>query len=238
MNEMNFLDKYNPTDFNRPNLTVDIAIFTIQENKLHVLAVKRKEHPFKGKWALVGGFVDISTDLSLEDTANRKLYEKTGIKAPYLEQFQTVGNNHRDPRCWSATTVYFSLLDYRKIELQKGKTEVDIQWIAIDEIYKSFPMAFDHADLLSGCLERLRSKTMYSTIPTHLMPDIFTLSELQSVYEIIMGKRIETKSFHRRMLASNLLEDTGEVKPSGRRPARIYRVKNKKTLYFSRNMGV
>lgn len=237
MNEKNFLSKYDSSKYSRPNLTVDIVILAIIDNKLNVLTVQRNEPPYQNKWALVGGFIDIEKDKTIEDSAHRKLFEKTGLKTPYLEQFETIGNNNRDPRGWSATTVYYALVDHNKINLKKGKSESNIKWSPVINGKTNQKLAFDHTKLLSGCLERIRSKTMYTTLPTHLMPEKFTLSELKAVYETLMEKKITTKSFHRRMLASNLLQDTGERKTSGRRPARVYQLKDNTTCYFSRNIG-
>ena len=227
-----------PQNHQPPCATVDTVILTIKNNQLQVLIIKRKHEPFKHMWSLVGGIVDVKHDQSLEDTAQRKLLEKTNITAPYLEQYQTIGNAHRDPRGFSTSTIYFALIHADSLELHPGKGALEIKWSSIKDNHIQEPLAFDHAEILAGCLERIRSKVMYTTLPVYLLPKTFTLSELQQTYEIIMDKKIERKSFHRRMLGANLLQKTGENKYSGRRPAAMYELINRDNAhYFSRNIG-
>lgn len=236
--EKAFLENYDASLYEKPSAAVDIVILTIKSNKLQALIIKRDDYPFKHKWSLIGGFIDINKDQTLEQTAKRKLREKTGVKAPYLEQVITVGNKKRDPRGWSISTVYFALLPYEKVSLQLGTGAADIKWGPCEGDSIKEKLAFDHADLLAVCLDRLRSKVVYTSLPVYLHSENFTLSELQATYEIIMGKPIEKKSFYRRMLASGILEETNEMRKSGRRPAKLYRlVNNKEAHYFTRIIG-
>ena len=124
--EKDFLDKYDASAFKGPITSVDTVIFTVFDNHLHVLTVKRAEHPFKDQWSLIGGFINIDEDVDIEATAKRKLKEKTGVRTPYLEQFGTIGNKKRDPRGWSVTTVYFALIPCDNIQLEAGKGEYDL----------------------------------------------------------------------------------------------------------------
>jgi ADP-ribose pyrophosphatase YjhB (NUDIX family) len=235
--ETEFLEKYDPKVFDRPSTAVDNVIYTVFDDSLHVLVVKRTEHPFKGQWALVGGFVDLQNDSDLEATAKRKLVEKTGVITPYLEQFKTIGGKLRDPRGWSLTTVYFALLSSNDITLQSSKTANEIKWVKIINGQITQSLAFDHNLILKECTERLQKKVLYTSLPLHLMPNEFTLNELQAVYEIILGNTIEHKSFRRRMLGAEILQETGNLKQTGKRPAMLYsRTTLNDTHFFVRNL--
>ncbi len=222
MTEAEFLKAYKISDYDVPLTTVDIVIFAVHEEEVQVLLVERPEHPERGKLALPGGFVKLGHDASIESTAFRKLMEKTGVKSPYLEQVTTIGNATRDPRGWSLTVLYFALINY--VELHNGPNigSEPVRWAPLSEALK-MKLAFDHKNLLATAVNRLRSKTRYSALPLQLMPEEFTLSELQHMFEIVLGAKLEKKSFRRRFLASGLLEDTEKMKSTGHRPASIYR---------------
>ena len=235
--EQEFLDNYDPNIYQRPSTSVDTVIFTVFDNALQVLLVKRDDYPFKHQWSLVGGFIDLENDLTLEDTAKGKLAEKTGVKTPYLEQCFTIGNKYRDPRGWSVTTVYFALLPYEQIQLQAGKGAIDIKWSIIDQQRVAEDLAFDHAEILRLTVERLQSKVLYTSLPAYLMAEKFTLRDLQTVYEIILDRQLEVKSFRRRMAKANILEETSEMRQDAKRPARLYRLKDDiDTYFFLRNI--
>jgi len=235
--EEDFLHDYDLSVFERPSTSVDTAIFTVLDNHLHVLTVKRAEYPFKDLWSLVGGFIDLQKDTDLESTAKRKLEEKTGVKTPYLEQFGTIGNKKRDPRGWSVTTVYFALIPCHEVQLRSGKGVTDIKWSKVVAGRVKDKLAFDHAEILAKCTERLRGKVLYTSLPVHLMPTDFTLGELQKVYEIILDKKVDHKSFRRRILSADILEETDKMRHDGRRPAHLYRLKKRhRTHFFVRNI--
>lgn len=235
--EPEFLKSYDPSAFRRPNASVDCVIYTIFDKALHVLLVKRAEHPYLGKWSLVGGYVDIDNDHNLEDTAKRKLLEKTAVRTPYLEQAFTIGGRKRDPRNWSITTVYFALLPFDAISLSAGEGATDIKWSKIGDEKVGEPLAFDHADILKRCTQRLRNKVLYTSLPLYLMPKEFTLSELQKVYEIVLDQIIDSKSFRRRILSAKLLEETNKLNRDTKRPAQIYtRSKSPNPHIFLRNL--
>ena len=230
--EAQFLNNYDPTIFSRPSTSVDTVIFTVFDRTLQVLLVKRGNYPFKNRWALVGGFIDLNHDETLEDTAKRKLEEKTGVKTSYLEQCFTIGNKNRDPRGWSVTTVYFALLPHHHITLSPGKGAIDIKWCPIIDNNIQTPLAFDHNLILHQALDRLRSKVLYTSLPAYLMPEKFTLGDLQTVYEIILDRTLETKSFRRRIEKAHILEETGEMRQTAKRPAKLYRLKENMDTYF------
>lgn len=235
--EAEFLKTYDANAFERPNVSVDTVIFTVSGGQLQVLLVRREHHPCQGQWSLVGGFIDVKQDKALIDTAKRKLEEKTGVRTPYLEQFFSYGNKSRDPRGWSVTTVYFALIPAEGIALRAGQGATDIKWASVLKGKVRDKLAFDHAQILAECAERLKSKVLYTSLPVHLMPDEFTLAELQNVYQIILGDTLEHKSFRRRILAAGIIEETGRMKETGRRPAMLYRKKKgEETHFFVRNI--
>lgn len=237
ISENEFLRDYDPSEFDRPNTSVDTVIFTVLNDALHVLTSKRAEHPFKEHWSLIGGFIDLEKDKDLEATAMRKLEEKTGVKAPYLEQFGTIGNKSRDPRGWSITTIYFALIPSEGLKLKLGKGTADIKWSKLIGGKVKDKLAFDHKEILRKCTERLRSKVLYTSLPAYLMPPKFTLGELQKIYEIILEKKIDHKSFRRRILSVNILEPTKEMRNEGKRPAQLYQLKKTyKPHLFLRNI--
>lgn len=221
--EKSFLKEYDIHNFDVPLVSVDMAIFTIHEEQLQVLLVQRARHPAKGQWALPGGFIDFKQDQSLNDTARRKLYQKTGVDTPYLEQVTTTGNVDRDPRGWSVSVVYLALISSDDIMLSKDESSEDISWLPISKIKKQYDLAFDHQQLLAQCYERLQNKVQYTSLPVNLLPNEFTLTELQQVFELILGKDIEKKSFRRRMNDAEILEETGTMKTGNNRPAKLYR---------------
>ncbi|MDR1826801.1 MAG: NUDIX hydrolase [Methylobacteriaceae bacterium] len=223
--------------FPQPFSFVDTVILSIIDERLKVLLVKRDpgiSEPFAGWWALPGGFVDVDRDRTLEQCALRKLKEKTGVSGPYLEQVGSWGSADRDPRGWSVTHVYVALLSGAPA-LQPGGNADDAEWAAIGDSGVDRPLAFDHAELLSATLERVRSKTEYTSLPAQFLPETFSLSEIQRVYEIVLGRKLDKKAFRTRVLAVPLLEETAERKSTGRRPARLYRLaRGKELVYFAR----
>lgn len=207
-------------DYPRPALTVDIVIFTLQKEELHVLLVQRAQEPFKGMWALPGGFIHI--DESLEEAALRELREETGLDGEcYLEQLYTYGDPERDPRERVVSVAYFALVSGNR--LMAGPGEPDVQaahWHAITTLPT---LAFDHADILRYALRRLRYKLEYTAVGFELLPEEFTLTELQQTYEIILGETLDKRNFRRRILKANVIEETGTFRTGQGRPARLYR---------------
>jgi len=235
--EKDFLRTYDASVFKRPSTAIDCVIYTIIAGELHVLLVERTHHPEKGKWSLVGGYVDIDNDNDIESTAKRKLQEKTGVKTPYLEQVLTIGNAKRDPRGWSITTVYFALLSFESIKLVAGKGASNIKWSKVSQGKVNEDLAFDHADILEKCTQRLHNRVLYTSLPLYLMPKEFTLGELQKAYEAVLGQAIDGKSFRRRILSAELLVETGKLNRDTKRPAQIYaRSKSLRPHIFLRNL--
>ena len=232
----------NPIDnIERPLATVDLTIFSIQDDALHVLLVRRpaaKGEPFPNLWALPGGFIDLDRDVDLEGCAARKLKEKTGVVTPYLEQVGTWGGAKRDPRGWSTTTLYFALVAADSVSLIPGGNAGEAKWAHIEGHRVKDKLAFDHAELLTEAVERLRGKVEYTSLPAFLMPSEFTLSELQRIYEITLDRLLEKKSFRTRVLATDLLEEVPRRRAGANRPAQLYKLKNRKRpIFFTRALS-
>lgn len=229
-------------NFEKPLTTVDVVVFSLKNKQLHVLLVKREnttQEPFPGQWALVGGFVDIQKDNDLSAAALRKLQEKTGVKTAYLEQLGSWGSKNRDPRGWSSTHVYFSMLAIDdKQMLSTGGNAIDTQWFQINGDSVDCELAFDHAILLQAAIERLRNKVEYTSLPAFLMPTLFTLKELQQAYEAVLARPIDKSAFRTRMLASQLLSATEQFKEAANRPAQLYQLKSdKEPVFFARTFN-
>lgn len=219
----------------RPLTTVDVVIFTALNDQLHALLVKRDQspsEPFPGKWALPGGFVDVDRDKSLQDCAVRKLKEKTGVVTPYLEQLGSWGSANRDPRGWSATHVYFALVPHSSVRLQQGANAADVAWFPILDNGVQPKLAFDHTTILDSAIDRLRSKAEYTSLPAYLLPEEFTLPELQHVYELVLGRRVDKSAFRTRVLSAELLNDVKGLRPGPNRPAQLYALKLPGALTF------
>ena len=221
--EKDFLINYNIHDFDVPLTSVDMAIFSIIDDELQVLTLKRNEYPSKGKWALPGGFIDIQQDSNLEETAKRKLLEKTGVATSHLEQVSTFGSKNRDPRGWSVTVTYMALISADDIKLATDDSADQIKWQPVYQLTNMSPLAFDHNEILDHCYERLKSKVQYTSLPVNLLPEEFTLTELQVTFEIILDMPIEKKSFRRRILDAQILEETGHLRTGNNRPAKLYK---------------
>ena len=228
-----YLENYSIHDFDIPLTSVDIVIFAMINAKLNVLLVERIEAPQQGLLALPGGFIDLQKDEDITATAYRKLYEKTAIKSPYLEQVETIGNKSRDIRGWSVTVLYYALINVDKIKQQKSQNSV---WMPVEQALK-IPLAFDHIELIEKAQNRLREKTLYTALPVELMPELFTLTELQTVFETILAKKLPIKSFRRRILNANILHATDKSKLSGKRHAQLFKSTGiDREYYFPRTL--
>jgi ADP-ribose pyrophosphatase YjhB (NUDIX family) len=228
-------------DFPRPLTTVDVVIFAVRDSALRVLLVKRPvdpEEPFPDRWALPGGFVDVALDADLQTCATRKLREKTGLDAAYLEQLGSWGSATRDPRGWSATHVYFSLIPSDEVGLHPGGNAIGLQWFEVAADKVDVTLAFDHDILLKAAVARLRAKVEYTSLPAFLMPGEFTLTELQKTYEVILTRELEKKAFRTRVLSADLLDPVPRLRSGSNRPAQLYRLRRRGQPYlFSRPFG-
>lgn len=214
---------------NLPAVTVDLVVLTIEDDELNVLLVRRKNEPFADQWSLPGGLVRM--DESLEDAARRVLDLKTGIADIYLEQLYTFGEPNRDPRHRVITVTYYALVPLKTLTvLRTGATELEIGWSSTRPLRS---LAFDHETIVNYALNRLQNKLDYMPVGVELLPERFTLSELQKVYEIILGQRIDKRNFRKKILGTEWLQKAeGVLRDGPHRPAQLYRFSSS---YDSRN---
>ena len=199
-------------------ITVDTVILTIKSNALQVLLIKREKEPFIGKWAIPGGYVRMSENL--EQAAVRVLKEKTAVDNVYLEQLYTFGDPLRHPDARVITCVYFALVRYEDV---KVVTSDDVSWYPVDELP---PLAFDHKEIIDYTKARTRLSLRSCPVAYQLLKEKFTLTEMQRVYELIMGKELDKRNFRKKVLGTEGLIQLNEyTKASSKRPARLYQYK-------------
>ncbi len=198
-------------------ISVDIAAFVLRDNELQVLTHSRPDTPLP---ALPAGRIEPEIDDCLDKTAERHLLTLIDTPPAYLEQVVTIGNNCRDTRGWSLTTVYYALLP-PTVEL---KPEIEAKWCDVSPTGETEPLAFDHNELVGQALERLSKKVQYSTLPLYLLPETFSLSDIRLVFEALLGKAPPMRSIRNRFLSDNLLLNTGDMRYGSNRPAALYRI--------------
>jgi len=202
-----------------PALTVDIVVFTLRQACLQLLLVNRKDPPYAGMWALPGGFVGIGE--SLEEAAARELQEETGVTGAYLEQLYTYGEPARDPRGRVVSVAYYALIPADSPICAAAASDVaQACWFSMHLLPS---LAFDHAEIARYALRRLRYKLEYSAVGFELLPEFFTLSEIQFTYEVILGEKLDKRNFRRRILQAGIVEPTPDWRSGEGRPARLYR---------------
>jgi 8-oxo-dGTP diphosphatase len=232
-----YIKHYDATEYPSVLVTVDTVLLTYNEDAIKVLLVKRASHPYIGLWGLPGGFLDQSKDKSLDDAANRNIEAKTNIRPLYLEQIQTIGSGNRDPRGWSISVIFSALIPIAACNPNADSVE-EARWFDIDEARK-LNLAFDHKQAIEVAFERHKQKALYSFIPVYALTQPMTLTELRRVHELLIGKKIQRKSFIRRVEASDMFIDTGKSTQDKGRPAALYKVKSAvKDYRFVRNIEV
>ena len=198
-------------------VAVDIVVFTVHEQTLKVLLIERGIAPFKGLYALPGGFV--LAEETLEQAAFRELFEETGTKDVYLEQLYTFGDPHRDPRGRVVTVAYYALVTTDKSPLLAGTDAAAAGWYPVSALP---PLAFDHGKIVEYAVDRLRNKLEYTNVGFQLLPAKFTLSALQALHEAILGKPLDKRNFRRKVLGLGLVKPSKEMQATGRKPARLF----------------
>lgn len=211
------------------SLTTDIALFTLREGVLHLLLIERGIAPFKGKWALPGGFVVDGE--SLEACARRELAEEAGVEDVYLEQLYTFGAPGRDPRGRVVTVAYVGLVPSDELKPVGGSDASRAAWHSADALP---PLAFDHAEIVALARQRLTAKLDYTTIAFQFLPTTFTLSEAQAVYEAVGGAELDKRNFRKAILATGHLAETGEKRGGVGRPASLYRLTDPSTVHITK----
>jgi 8-oxo-dGTP diphosphatase len=211
-------------EYARPALTVDAVVFGLDDEDLKVLLVRRDIEPFKGKWALPGGFVRVGE--TLEDAVRRELREESGVAEVFLEQLYTFGAIDRDPRERVVTVAYYALVKLSDHRIHAATDACDAAWFAVSEAQD---LAFDHERILATALERLKNKVRYQPIGFELLPPQFTLSQLQRLYETILETPLDKRNFRKKILSMDFIVALDEVeKDVAHRAARLYRFDRKK----------
>jgi 8-oxo-dGTP diphosphatase len=206
-------------EFPRAALTVDCVVFGFDEGELKVLLIERGLEPFKGKWALPGGFVRLEE--TLDEAARRELEEEAGLKNVFLEQLYTFGEVDRDPRERVVSVAHFALVKLSAHATKAATDAADARWFPLSKIPK---LAFDHGKILAVALARLKSKVRYEPIGFELLPQKFTLSQLQHLYEVVLGTNLDKRNFRKKVLSYGLLVSLKEQQLTGRhRPAQLFR---------------
>lgn len=210
-------------EYARPALTVDCVVFGLDDTDLKVLLIERDLEPFRGKWALPGGFVRV--DETLEDAARRELAEETGLGKVFLEQLYTIGSLNRDPRERVVTVAYYALVRLSSHKVQAATDARQALWFAMDDLPK---LAFDHNKILTTAHERLRGKVRYQPIGFELLPQKFTLRQLQNLYEVVLDRDLDKRNFRKKILSMGILNELDEVETDvAHRAARLYRFDKK-----------
>ncbi len=211
-------------EYPRSALTVDCVVFGLDEEDLKVMLIQRDLPPFEGQWALPGGFV--RTDETLDEAARRELEEETGIRTSYLEQLYSFSELHRDPRERVVTVAYYALVQLSDYRTRAATDARNAAWFAVDDMAT---LAFDHLRILDMALQRLRGKVRYQPIGFDLLPDKFTLRQLQHLYETILDRPLDKRNFRKKIQMMGLLIQLDEVEKNvAHRAARLYRFDKKK----------
>ena len=190
----------------RAALTVDCVVFGFDESELKVLLIERGREPFKGKWALPGGFVQVNE--TLDEAARRELTEETGLKNVFLEQLFTFGAVKRDPRERVVSVAHYALVKLTDYKARAASDAANAEWFPVAKLPK---LAFDHAEIIATALGRLQGKVRYQPIGFELLPPKFTLSELQHLYEAILETPLDKRNFRKKVLGFGLLAPLDET---------------------------
>jgi 8-oxo-dGTP diphosphatase len=205
-------------EYPRPSLTVDCIIFGLDESsRLKVLLIQRAKDPFKNHWALPGGFVDENE--TLEAAALRELKEETGVSDVFIEQLFTFGTPGRDPRGRVVTIAFYALINLGEHKIGADTDAADVKWFPINKLPQ---LAFDHAEILELAINRLRGKVRYQPIGFELLPEKFTLTQLQNLYQTILDKELNKRNFRTKILKMNILKEEDILRGVAHRPAQLY----------------
>lgn len=194
-------------DYPRPAVTTDCVIFGYDGKELKVLLIERRIEPFKGCWAFPGGFLNMDEDALAG--ARRELKEETGLENAFIEQFHTFSEPGRDPRGRVITIAHYALVKIQEVE--GGDDAAQARWFSIGEVP---PLAFDHDRILRMAMSRLKEKIHFEPVGFELLPDVFTMPQLQNLYEAILEVHFDRRNFASKMLKLGILEDTGD-RPAG-----------------------
>ena len=217
-----------------PDHSVDVVLVTMIDNEVHFLATQRPDNendPYPNAWGLAGVYMNVKIDETYEAAAIRALRDKAHLsKIPYLEQLQSFGNRNRDPRHWTGTLVFIGYVAEDEVELK----DEDVRWVAFSELDTIDNWAFDHKDILSYAMEKIKEQAQYNTQVINLLGDKFTQPQLQELYEIVLGEPLDKSSFRKQVRESELLTELeGEkFKPKKGAPAQLYKVNDNFSGFF------
>ena len=218
-------------EYPRPALAVDCVVFGLDASGLQVLLIERALEPFKGQWALPGGFVH--EDEAVDEAARRELREETGLRDVFLEQLYTFGAPKRDPRGRVVSVAYYSLV---RLGDHRAKAATDAKAASWHPVRRAPKLAFDHDEILAVGLSRLQTKVRYVPLGFELLPPKFTLSQLQKLYETILERPFDKRNFRKKILDMGLLIETDELEQGvPYRPARLFQFDKKRYQELSKS---
>ena len=214
-------------------LSVDAVVFGYEEGVISVLLIKRKFAPFKGKWAIPGGFV--LNNESLEEAVERELHEETGIKINYLEQLYTFGNPSRDPRGRIVSIAYFGLVRPNTFKIFASTDAEQVKWFNIKELPV---LSFDHKKILDKAVKRLQGKITYEPIGFELLDNKFPFSDLEKLYTTLLNREVDRRNFRKKIVGLNILDELDEkVSKGSGRPANLFQF-NQKRYFQLKSEGI
>jgi 8-oxo-dGTP diphosphatase len=219
-----------------PRVAADVAVFAFRDGAMNVLLVRRRYEPYESYWALPGGLM--GPDETLEEAAERELREETNVTDTYMEQLATFSELDRDPRGRVISCCYLALVDGGRVRLRPGSDAREAVWRPLEPLLRETEagtvLAFDHDEILAYARQRLAYKLEYQNVAWSLLPETFTLSELRRVYEAGIGRAFEPNNFRRIALGWGVLAESGE-RPTGGRPAAIYRFADRRPLILAQS---
>jgi 8-oxo-dGTP diphosphatase len=230
-----FIFVYYPRNMSKQDirLTVDAVVFGYEEGLVSILLVKRKYEPYKGCWALPGGFV--MEGESLEEAVERELLEETGVNINYLEQLYSFGKPNRDPRGRVVSIAYFGLVRPDAFHINASTDAEEAQWFPINHLPE---ISFDHMEIISTAIKRLKGKITYEPIGFELLDNKFPFSDLEKLYSALLGREVDRRNFRKKIQSFNFLDELDEkVAKSTGRPANLFQF-NKERYFELKKEGI
>ncbi len=205
-------------------IAVDAVVFAYNRDKLKILLIKRGIEPFLSKWALPGGF--LRKNESLEDAVKRELKEETNVNDIFLKQLHTFSSPERDPRERVVTTAYYALVSPESYTIKADTDASDVKWFYLNDLPE---LAFDHNEIIKTAISKLRKDIEFYPVGFELLPEFFTLVDLQKLYETIFNRKIDKRNFRKKLFKTGLIIETGKFDTeNGKKPAKLYYFDKKK----------
>jgi 8-oxo-dGTP diphosphatase len=214
--------------YEMPFCRIELAVMSLVDDRLQVLLGRRSEPPHPGRWALPGGVVRIDLDADLEQSARRVMRERLQGELPFMRQVCAVGGRTRDPRApWALSVVYRTLAHHAVVPTRPGKRIQQLRWCTVEEAQADADLAFDHGSLVAQAARATREDVDALRIPPGLLPDTFTLGEMQSLCEQVLGRSLDKSSFRRRLADHDVVEPVeGELRGGRNRPAQVFKLRS------------